>query len=224
MCHPVEVYLPEMFLRMLLPERVQDKIVLTAEEHQKVVYADALEYSLNFPDLVANKNEVVRALMDKHGWRKQEGKFVKEFGGAEAVFDPETGKIRLSVNQQEIVKVAEEVTKELGVTVPMLFESLAEKYLDWRYRKEHEKIEQAVKEKVGRQAEAAEQKLREKVEAMLIAADESLRHELSAISVEYYAESVKQKAREMGEITQMQEGWSEGHEEFSMTIELTERA
>jgi hypothetical protein len=223
MCHPVEVYLPYLLARALLPTRVEDKVVLTAEEKQTVAYTDALEYTLDLPDLVANKKEVAGAILQKHGWQAVEGVYVKNFGGACAICDLSTGKIRVSVSQEELVRVAEEMTKQMGVTVPMLmFESLGERYLDWRYKKEQEKMEKGVKEKAAKQAEAAKERMREKVEATLHTADESLRKELTEISVEYYAESVKEKAREMGEITEMQEGWTENHEEFSMTIELTE--
>ena len=222
MCHPVEVYMPLMLARLIAPERVQDTVVLTAEEKQTVTYTDALEYTLDLPDLVANKKETVRAILEKHGWMEKDGAYVKEFGGARAVCNLETGKIRLSVKEQDLVGVAREITKELGITVPMFLASLGEKYLKWRSEREQQKIEQKVKEETAKKVEEAERKLREKVEATLQSADEALRKELTEVSVEYYAESVKEKAREMGEITQLEEGWTQNREEFSMTIELKE--
>lgn len=225
MCHPVEVYLPFLMARMLLPSRVEDKVVLTAEEKQIVAHTDALEYTIHLPDLVGNKQEVIKAILEKHGWQAEEGGYVKDFGRARAVWNLSAGSIRLSVRQEEIVRVSEEITKQLGVTVPMmLFQSLGERFLDWRFKKEQEKVEKRVKDEVARQAEAATRKIRESVEATLTTADEALRKELTEISVEYYADSVKEKAREMGEITAMEEGWNESREEFSMTIELKEIA
>jgi hypothetical protein len=224
MCHPVEVYLPLLLGRLLMPERVQDKVVLTAEEKRTVTYTDALEYTLDLPDLMENKHEAVRAILEKHGWTEKDGVYVKDFGGARAVCNPQTGKIRLSVSQEDLIRVAEEITKELGITVPMFLQSLGEKYLDWRYQKEQKRVEEEVKDRAALQAQEAERKLQQKVEATLKSADEALRKELTEVSVEYYAESVKTKAREMGEITEMQEGWTENREEFSMTIELKEHA
>ncbi len=222
---PVLVLFPNpLHLIFPVPSYVKKERKIKLEETEQVVDWDELEYQIRLPELMKEKQEeCLRNLLKAKGWLEEGEKMRKRIGQVEAECDVRSGKIRLFLSQEQWMKLAKETTIEAGISIPMLLSSFAglalEKFLNFQEKTIHEKE----KKQWERRVIQAKEQMRENIEKELETSAKELQKEMQETVVEYYAEAIRENARNVGEILSQESRWDENREEYVMNLEIRER-
>jgi len=220
MSSPVEVILPT----LLFPTRVTTTRDIRIEETQQVCDWDELVYEIKVPDLLGNRQELLKRILLAHGWKEEAEKLVKELHGVKAVYDPVARKITASMQESSLVQVVQEKSIQYSVNVASLLAPFAKARQEIQAAVEEHRLRKKAEEAFTRKVERAQQEIRQHIESSLSDADKDLQKDIRETVVEYYAESVKEKAKTMGEILNIREEWDEHHEEYALALEIQEPA
>jgi len=220
MSSPVEVILPT----LLFPTRVTTTRDIRIEETQQVCDWDELVYEIKVPDLLGNRQELLKRILLAHGWKEEAEKLVKELHGVKAVYDPVARKITASMQESSLVQVVQEKSIQYSVNVASLLAPFAKARQEIQAAVEEYRLRKKAEEAFTRKVEQAQQEIRQHIESSLSDADKDLQKDIRETVVEYYAESVKEKAKTMGEILNIREEWDEHHEEYALALEIQEPA
>lgn len=220
MSSPVEVLLPA----LLVPARVTTTREIRVEQSRQVCDWDELTYEIKVPDMAGNREEVVKRLLLAKGWTETAGQLEKELNGVRAVFDAATMKVTASVKDDVVVREVREKSVLYSVDVAAVIAPIVKASQAAGAAAQEKKARDEAKAAVNQKAEQARAEMRQSIETRLAEADKSLRKDMQETVVECYAEGVKARAKNMGEVLNMHEEWDDKREEYALTLEIQERA
>jgi len=202
------------------------RIIVRKTVREEVGVDDRATLALNLERILPEDRmkEVLGEILERHGWTRRNGTYEKRGeGGETTVCDLDTLEVVTTVEARGTIEEKVERTVR-GDT--------------WNWRAGREKTQAeldaeiaATRARVEAEMEAgaipaerkaqAERDLRREAMRRLEAGEEERRQELNRIVLEVYAEALKEKARELGEIEQIHEAWR-NEEEYELVIRMAE--
>lgn len=193
------------------------RVVVTKGVEENISASDRSEKTLEVPPIL--DQEAARGLLEqaleRRGWVKREdGKLAKTEDGLEQVFDIETGKVVTTVEDEDTIK--KELTLEGHGDSWSRPTAADEEALRRKVEAEVDKrLEISESEREARQ-EALEERLAKK----LSETDAARTEELNEVLLEVYAESLKEKAKGLGNVTEVREERVEETGEYELVIRV----
>jgi hypothetical protein len=176
--------------------------IRVSESLQKVIRAeDHVSTQLEILGVLPPEEltELLRAELERRGFREQGGQLVREQEGIEVLVDPDEGTVTVQTAGEEVVDLKEDVET-------------------WTYDQDVKRAQHAHQEKARRRLEKEavrkEATLQRQVTDQLEAQLGDLRQELNQVANQVTAAALKRKAAQMGQIKQVNEDPQSG----SMTI------
>ncbi len=194
------------------------RVVVTKGIEETVRAADRSERTLELPPIVARERarQILEAALRRRGWEGEGGKLVRPGGkGEESVLDLETGKVTTTVEEDEVLR--KELSLE-GVGDSLSRPTAADEEALRRKVEAELDTRLAISEEDRAAKRVA---LESRLARRLAASDEERAKELEAVLLEVYAESLKEKARSLGTVTEVREETTAAGE-YELVIRIEE--
>ena len=184
--------------------RIRDSVSRVIQASDQVTYPVRLTEIQPLPEML----DLLRAVLRERGWcEREDGRFESEGpGGEELVFDLERVEVTASLNHESIEDVEIETEELVDVDYPWQISEARKQLL------EHER--KGAEQHLDHKEKRAQTRLTEALEAGEEARLEAINELLQPV----YAESLKRKARQLGEVMELTEGTSDGRYELTIRV------
>lgn len=184
------------------------RVVVTKGVEEQVCASDRSEKTVEVPPIVGaeRSREILREALKKRGWEGEGTVLTRTQDGLEQTFDLETGRVTTVVEGEDTIE--KELTLE-GQGDSWTRPSGAEE--EALRRKVEEEVDRRLKIS-DEERQARREELEERLAARLRESDEERTRELNEVLLEVYAESLKEKARGLGTVTEVREERAENGE------------
>lgn len=197
------------------------RVVVTRSIETIVGASDRATHRLNLtPILPAERmREILEEVLEKKGWHQRDDGAWEKAGpaGERMVCDPAAMEVTAAI------EAAEQIKKER--TVHATGDAWSRAEIDAAREKLREAVEEQLEKELkitGAEQRARERDLQAELAERLAAGEADRRRELNEIVMEVYAESLKEKARSLGQITEIHESRDESGSAYELTIRIAE--
>ncbi|TET34121.1 MAG: hypothetical protein E3J72_15220 [Planctomycetota bacterium] len=193
--------------RVVISHSISESVTIEDESRNDVILTEYLPKE--------RMKDILRDALERRGWTKVDDDHYAREGdrGETMVFDLEEGAVITSVN------ITETMEKEKTVTARGAGRSHARKA----------ELRERVKQKLEKQLKFTEEErtekkdeIQEKASQVLSETENSRKEELNDILMDVYAESLREKAKTLGQVVSIEENRSDDGTVFEMQIKIEE--